>query len=238
MSISRAIPLLAVLLIPALAGAADADRPPPTIRVTGEATVREAPDQAEIEVGVLTTAKRAPDASAENAKKVDAVLAAVRKVLGDSAELRTTGYSLSPNQRWPEGGGTPEITGYTASNVVRARITELAKVGPVIDAAMEAGANQIQSLAFSLRNEEKVRERALALAAERARGKARALAKALDVSLGAVQSVEETASGGPPILHRGGFAMAAMKAESAPTPIEAGDIDVTATVTLAIEIAR
>jgi uncharacterized protein len=227
---------LAVTTFPLLA-AADHVPEPPTIRVTGEAIVREKPDQAEIEVGVTTQAKRAPDATAENAKRVEAVLAAVKKVLGDEGEIQTAGYNLSPNQEWPKEGGSPKIVGYTASNVVRARTTDLDKVGPVIDAALEAGANQVQGLNFSLRDEAKARDRALALAAKRAKAKAEALADALGVKLGAVRSADEAAAAPPPMPY-GRVAMAAMKAEGAPTQIEAGSLDVTATVTLAIEIAK
>ena len=235
----KLIALLTTLLVTAfpLLAAADHVPEPPTIRVTGEAIVQEKPDQAEIEVGVTTQAKRAPDATSENAKKVEAVLAAVKKVLGEKGELQTAGYNLSPNQEWPKEGGTPKITGYTASNVVRARTSDLDKVGPVIDAALEAGANQVQGLNFSLRDEAKARDRALALAAKRAMAKAEALAGALGVKLGAVRSADESASSPPPMPYRG-MVMAAMKAESAPTQIEAGQLDINATVTLAIEIAR
>ena len=227
---------VAVTALPLVATAQTAPEPP-AIRVTGEAVVQEKPDQAEIEVGVMTQAKRAPDATAENAKKVDAVLQALKKVLGAKAELQTTGYSLSPNQVWPQEGGSPTITGYTASNVVRARTQDLEKVGPVIDAAMEAGANQVHGLRFSLRDQEKVRERALAIAAKRAMAKATALAEALGVKLGRVRSVDEQATGGGPIPLRG-MAMAAMKAEGAPTQIESGELDVHANVTLAVEIEK
>ncbi|MGH7802751.1 MAG: SIMPL domain-containing protein, partial [Candidatus Binatia bacterium] len=83
MKLLTVLTTLAVTALP-LPAAADHAPEPPTIRVTGEAIVREKPDQAEIEVGVTTQAKTAPEATSENAKKVDAVLAALRKVLGDA----------------------------------------------------------------------------------------------------------------------------------------------------------
>jgi hypothetical protein len=208
----------------------------PAVRVGGEAVLHEAPDRAEIEIGVVTTAKRAPDASGENARKVRAVLEALKKTLGSKADLRTTGYSLTANQHFPERGGTPTITGYTASNVVQARIDDLEKVGTVIDTAMAAGANQIQGLRFTIRDEAKARERALAQATKQARGKADALADSLGLKLGRILTVEEAATGGPPIPMRA-MPMAAA-ADTMTTPIESGTIEVRASVSLTVEIER
>ncbi|HKY03306.1 MAG TPA: SIMPL domain-containing protein, partial [Blastocatellia bacterium] len=73
------------------------DRTRPSIRVTGDAIVSARPDQAQIDVGVVTQAPNAKNAADENARKVDAVLAALRKVLGPEAEIKTVGYSLNPN---------------------------------------------------------------------------------------------------------------------------------------------
>ncbi|MGH7896431.1 MAG: SIMPL domain-containing protein [Candidatus Binatia bacterium] len=206
----------------------------PMVRVGGEAVLYEAPDRAEIEIGVVTTAKRAPDASGENARKVRGVLEALKKTLGAKADLRTAGYSLTANQHFPERGGTPTITGYTAANVVEVRIDDLEKIGTAIDTAMEAGANQIQGLRLTIRDETGVRERALVQATKQARGKAEALADALGVKLGKVLSIEEAAGGGPPIPMR---AMA-VAGDARTTPVESGTIEVRASVSLAIEIER
>lgn len=208
---------------------------PPAIRVSAEAKADAKPDRAEITVGVVTTARKAPEAAEENARKVAAVLAAMKKVLGAKADIRTVGYGLMPIQHYPEGGGTPTIKGYTATNSVRAETSDLDKVGDVIDRAMEAGANDIQNLQFSIEDESELRERALGQAAKRALAKAKALAAALDVKTGRLLSIDEGSSGGGPITP---MAMARMATNGggAPTPIEAGTIEITATVAVAVEI--
>src|SRR5262245_26901606 len=89
-----------------------------TIRVTGEATVTAQPNQAQIDIGVVTQAQNAQAASTQNAQRLEAVLAALRRAAGADAEIKTISYSLAPNYRYPKEGGNPTLAGYTASNVV------------------------------------------------------------------------------------------------------------------------
>ena len=111
--------------------------------------------------------------------QVDAVLAAVRKAAGPGAVLKTVSYALNPNYQYHPNGGEPTIEGYTALNVVRVTLDELRKIGAVIDAATQAGANHVQGIQFTLRDQDAVRAEALREAALRARGEADVLAAAL-----------------------------------------------------------
>ena len=208
--------------------------PRPSIRVTGEATITTKPDQGEIDVGVVTQAQTAQDAATQNAQKVEAVLSALRKAIGAGADIKTVGYSLNPNYRYPERGGQPTITGYTASNTVQVKTRDLAQVGKIIDVATQAGANNIQALRFTLKDEQAARAQALKEAALKARTKADALASALGLRVQRVLFVEEHIQGGPiPVYTR-----AAMEAGAAQTPVEPGTIDVRATITLTVEVAQ
>ncbi len=76
---------------------------PRTLTVSGEATISAEPDQAQIDIGVVTQARTAPEASKENADRLSRVLAEVKKLLGKSDEVKTSGYSLTPNYRYPQG---------------------------------------------------------------------------------------------------------------------------------------
>ena len=208
--------------------------PRPSIRVTGEATITAKPDQAEIDIGVVTQAQTAQDAASQNAQKVEAVLAALRKAIGAGADIKTVGYSLNPNYRYPERGGQPTITGYTASNTVQVKTGNLTEVGKIIDIATQSGANNIQALRFTLKDEQASRAQALKEAALKARTKADALASALGLRIQRVLFVEEHSQGTPVPV----YARAAMEASAAQTPIEPGTIDVRATVTLTVEVAQ
>ena len=207
----------------------------PSISVTGEATVKVSPDQAQINIGVITQAQSAQTASAQNAQKLDATIAALRRVLGPGAEIKTVNYSLMPNYRYPREGGQPTIDGYTASNTVEVKTNDMTQVGKIIDAATQSGANNIQSLQFTLKDEQAVRAQALREASLKAKAKAEAIASALSLKVVRVLRIEESGQVRPiPMYARAEMAQAA----SAPTPIEPGTIEVQATVTLTVEIAQ
>ena len=206
-----------------------------SIRVTGEAAVTTKPDQAQIDVGVVTEAKNAQAAATENAEKLDAVLGELRKVLGPGADIKSTSYSLTPMYHYPKEGGTPTITGYSATNVIQVKTNELTQVGKIIDTAAQSSANRIQSLQFTLKDEQAVYIQALREAVAKARAKAEAIASALGLKIVRVLSVEE---GGPlsrPVYAEGMQTRAA--AAPVQTPVEPGTIEVRATVTLTVEIA-
>jgi uncharacterized protein len=209
--------------------------PRPSVRVTGEATITAKPDQAQIDIGVVTQAQNAQDAASQNAQKQDAVISSLRKTLGAGADIKTTGYSLNPNYRYPERGGQPTITGYTASNTVQVTLRDLTQVGKIIDQATQTGANNIQSLRFMLKDEQAAHTQALREAAIEARAKADALASALGLKIQRILFVDESGQMSPiPV-----FAKAEMRtAPAAQTPVEAGTIDVRAVVTLTVEVAQ
>jgi uncharacterized protein YggE len=211
--------------------------PPPlsSIRVTAEARVTAKPDRVQIDLGVVTHAATSQEASAENARQADAVLAAVRKALAGAGVLKTISYSLSPVYRYHP-NAEPTADGYTASNVVQVTLDDLAKIGVVIDTATAAGANHVQDIAFTLRDQDAVRAEALREAATRARAEAEVLAGALGLRVVRVLNVEE--NGGQFVALRvTASRVAAPAAASAPTPVEAGTLEVTANVTLSVEVS-
>jgi uncharacterized protein YggE len=204
---------------------------PPHIRCTGEASVSAKPDRARLQIGVVTQAATAQAAAADNARQSEATIAALKHSLGENAAIRTSGYSLNPDFSYPKPGEKAVLTGYTASNTVEVTTDDLANAGKLIDAATQAGANNVQGIEFLLKDEEPVRQRALREAARKARAAADTMASALGLRVVRVLAVEE----GSPQVIRPARAMA--MAASAPTPVEAGNIQVQATVTLTVEVS-
>jgi uncharacterized protein len=227
--------LLASAGAAAVAAGAQPAAPLSSIRVTGDARVSARPDRVQIDIGVQTQAPQSQDAAAANARALDATLAAVRKAAGPGAQLRTTSYSLSPNYQYHTGGGEPTITGYTALNVVQVTLDDLGRIGDVIDAATRSGANRVQGIQFTLRDQDTVRAAALREAATRARAEADVLAGALGLKVLRVLTVEENSPRIVPIRPMAVARMAAGAAEAA-TPVEAGTLDVSAEVTLTVEV--
>ena len=179
----------------------------PSITVTGEATISAEPDQAQIDIGVVTQARTAPEASKENAERVTRVLAELKKLLGKADEIKTSGYSLTPNYRYPQ-GGKPEIVGYNASNTVRIKTTNLDLVGRLIDSAMQAGANNVNRLMFTLKDEQGAQLEALRAASAKAKTKAEAIAASLGLKIVKIASITEGERAVQPVFRQ---AMAAAR---------------------------
>ena len=232
--------LVAVILACAVAAApARAQQTPlspvSSIRVTGDARVTAKPDRVQIDIGVTTRAAQSQDAASQNAHQVDAVLAAVRKATGPAAVLKTISYSLNPTYQYHPNGEEPTITGYSAVNVVQVTLDDLGKIGTVIDSATLAGANHLQGIQFTLRDQDAVRAEALRQAATRARAEAEVLAAALGLKVVRVLSAEENSPRVVPVRAYMGAPRAAMATATA-TPVEAGTLDVTADVMLTVEV--
>ena len=230
-SMGKVFILFLFLVLPTAAQDA-ANKPPPSIQTSGEAVVTAKPDRAQIDIGVVTQADNSQNAASKNATQLGAVLAQLKQLLGTGADVKTISYSLSPNYRYPTGGGEPTIIGYTATNVVRVTLDDLTQVGKVIDTATGSGANRIQSLQFTLKNRETVEAQALTEAARNARKKADTLAAALGVNILRILSVSESSPVIVPVR-----SVAYARAEATSTPIESGTIEVQATVSLVVEIS-
>jgi uncharacterized protein len=209
----------------------------PSITVNGEAMISAEPDQAQIDIGVVTQARSAPEASKENAERLSRVLTEVKKLLGKSDEVKTSGYSLTPNYRYPQ-GGKPEIVGYTASNTVRIKTNTLDLVGRLIDGAMQAGANNVNRLVFTLKDEQGAQLEALRQASAKAKSKAEAVAASLGLKVVRIAAINEGERTIQPIYRQAMAARGEALAAQAPTPVEPGTVDVRSTVSLTAEVSE
>src|ERR1041385_7862188 len=180
----------------------------PSVTVTGDAVISAEPNQAQIDIGVVTQARTAPDASKENAERLTRVLTEIKKILIKDDEVKTSGYSLTPNYRYPQ-GGKPEIVGYNASNTVRIKTTNLDLVSRLIDSGMQAGATNVNRLVFTLKDEQSAQLEALSAASLKARTKADAIAAALGLKIVRITSITEGERSIQPVFRQ----VTAMRAE-------------------------
>lgn len=214
---------VALFAVPAGAGAADESR---TLTVNGTGSVVAVPDRAEWSFGVQTQAASASEALRRNAVAAQKVIAALRSAGLDAADLRTEQVSL-----YPQTDEDGRVVAYVASNTVHSVVRDLDEAGAVVDAAAEAGANQIYGPTLTRSDSEALYEQALAKAFEQARAKAEGLARSAGVTLGRVVSLTESGSAPAPLA-----AAAADKAEAGGVPIEPGTTEIQGflTVTFAI----
>jgi uncharacterized protein len=205
-----------------------------SIRVTGDAVVTAKPDRALIDVGVLTQEKQSLNAATQNAKQLDSIVTALHKLLGADADIKTINYALNPDYQYRPIGGKSSVSSYTALNVVRVTLDDLDKIGPVIDAATQAGANHIESVRYTVRDQQVLHSQATREAALKARASAEALASALNLKIVRIVSVEEGGDGPVPGLDA---ADPRDPAGSAPAPVQSSSFVVTANVTLTVEVS-
>ena len=208
--------------------AGGASKPTGGITVTGVGTVNSVPNEAEFSLGLQTKGATAREALAANSEKMAHVLEAIKSAGVDKSDIKTQGISVSPS--YSDEGQTD---GYTAGNTVSVKIHDLSKAGDVLDAASNAGANEVYGPSLTRSDQDGLQAKALREAVGDARKKAGTLADAAGVELGPVTAITEGFSGGSEPYYAEAAGAVADKA----VPIEPGTQDVQATVTVTFAIA-
>ncbi len=213
--------------------------PPPqsarTIEVTGNGEAHVAPDVASLNLAIETHAPTAQQSAGQNAALAQKVVDALTTKLQGKGKVWTGGYSLYPEYNEPRPNEKPVVTGYRAENSITVETGEIGMLGGLIDTAIDAGANRINFLNFTLRDESQARSQAIALAAKDAQAQADSLAKSLGVRLGPVVKATTEAESRPmPVMRMGAMAMSSSM--GAPTPVQPNEVTVPATVSITYQI--
>jgi uncharacterized protein YggE len=190
------------------------------IRVSAMGQVSVAPDQATITVGVQTHASTAQEALSKNADAMTAVIAAIKGQGVQASHLQTSGLSIWYDDQKGQ---------YTASHQITVTLDDITKVGPVLDASVAAGANNSWGVSFGLKDPSAAQAGALKAAVSTARVHADAIASALNVTITGVRSASEPTYTTQPVNYA---PVAAGASPSAPTPVQPGQLTVTASIAL------
>lgn len=213
-----------------LTGAATAQDRQISVSATGEIEV--VPDMATISLGVVTEARLAADALAQNSKRAAVVIETLKAAGIDAADIQTSRLDLSPKWNRTSNTTEPRIVGYAAQNQVTVRLRDLSVLGAVLDRVTGDGANQFRGLQFGLQDSSAVEDQALAAAVVTARAKAEVMANAAGVALGPVISMSYGQVRGP--------VMPAMRADlavmSEAVPVAEGSLTVSASVGMTFSI--
>ena len=206
---------------------AHADEPQVVVSAAGKVSVK--PDMAEFGVVVKSDAKSADKAAAETAEKYRHVQGALRTAGIPLEDAPTASYTVSPDWEWDPSLGKSLLKGYSARHVIMVKVRTLALIGRAIDAVVQAGADEVQSISFSSSRYDVLRQQALAAAVGNARRDAATMAQAAGGHLG--QLIEVSVS--QPV-YSGRFSMDTMALKSAPSPapteIAPSDQDIVVTV--------
>lgn len=199
-----------------------------TITVVGVGEVKGRPDVADLTIGVTARSGSAVDALTTMGNRSEKVLGVLHDAGVDDADIQTVDLSVNPT--YDDQGG---IDGYEATDTVVARIRDLAKAGPVIDAAAAAAGDnvRVQGITFSIDDDSKLLASARSKAVKRARTQAEQLAEAAGVSVGDVLKIDEQTTPVPIDLRASGPAAAQA------TPVSPGTQTLTVSATVVYAIA-
>ncbi len=200
-----------------------------TITVNGMGTATGAPDLAQVSIGVNTSDASLQKAVADNAARMTQLLAALKAQGIADKDIRTVNYSVStetPPQPKPVAGteSTAPVVTYRVSNQVQVTVRDVAQLGDVLDKGVNAGANSVYGISFSVADPSALEATARSNAVADAKARAESLAKLAGVTLGDVYSISESGAGPQPLMRAATFAAAAS------TPIQTGSFEVSASV--------
>lgn len=214
------------------------------LNVAAEGKVARTPDLAVFSAGVTTQGKTAGEALTENAQRMTAVIASLRKAGIAERDIQTSNLSVNPvygqPKRLPDGSyeqTDPVIIGYQATNQVSVRQRKLDQYGKVIDTLVAAGANQVNGPSFQIDSPEGALDEARVAAMGKARARADLYAKAAGLRVVRVLSISENGGFAPPPQPPIMFARADMAAAPKASPVAAGELEMTVTVNVSYELA-
>jgi uncharacterized protein YggE len=233
-----AVAVLAMALVGCVA-AADDSANDHVIHTTGTGNVIGTPDRAQVTFSVQTENVDVKTAQADNALKMNNVINALVNAGIPRDALKTTGYNIYPVYDEARTPFDQKVKTYQVTNTLTVTLHDVSKTGEVIDVAVANGINQASSIQFMLSDEQSqvLRTQALQKAVARARADADTVAAAMGTNITSVKNADVSGGYSPVLFQNYQYdSGAAMKSVAAPTPIQVGDITVTATVTITYNI--
>jgi hypothetical protein len=246
-SMNRRGRLLAAVFVAVVAVAAVACKPQTTvtvqapdanqqsgISVSGTGRVTVTPNLAILNLGASVTSKTVADAREQAAQSMQAVVDAVKAKGVDAKDIQTTSFNISPQYNYTQDKGQ-EIVGYQVTNLVTVKVRNLDSVPDIIDAAAQAGGNDVRvnNVQFTVENTDQFLTQARDEALKNAKEHAQTLADAAGVKLGAPRSISESTNVPGPVMYA---APAAAPDRSTQTPISQGEQELTVTVSVVYSI--
>lgn len=205
-----------------------------TISVDGSSTIKVAPDKATISISIENTAKDAKLASAQNAQIMQNIQSAILGLAITKDKMQTRNYNLYPVYNTKD--NSREIIGYSVSNEITVTIDNIDMVGTVIDTAINAGASNVNSIEFGLKDSQVYKDKVLQQAIADAKRKAQVVANSLGKSIVNVVSVNTGSTYIEAKNFNNAMYMRAADATGVTSPIQSGDISVRANVSVVFEM--
>lgn len=200
---------------------------PASVVASATASVSAPPDQAQINVSAVTQAATAQQATSQNATIAANIISQVTQALGSSGTVQTVSYSVNPV--YTTQAGNSVLTGYMVTNSIQVTLNDLTLAGTIIDTAVQAGASRVDSLNFQLKDDTSARTQALAAATTKAKALASAMAAAAGLQVGRFITIQQS---GTSVVSPTTVGVAAPTS----TPIQSGNLTITASVTISMQL--
>jgi uncharacterized protein YggE len=232
---------LSLLMLAAPMAAQTVTQPPreiataETISVTGTGKTTLIPDRFSFTAGVQTTAPTVEEAVNQNNAKIASVIAALKKAGATDQEIRTSNFSIYPQQVY-EQGQPPRVVGYQASNSVVVTKKDIAVAGRLLQVALNAGVNETSGLNFEVSDPARGRDQGLHAAFDDAKAKASLLAQAAGRTLGRAMMITEGSEMAPPPRPMPVGVMAAKGEAISQVPIQSGTRELAYTISVVFEM--
>jgi uncharacterized protein len=205
------------------------------ISVTGSGQVYLTPDVAYINIGVKSQADKVADALKKNNDQAAGVASALKDIGVDAKDIQTSAFNVYPQQEFGPNGEVTK-TFYVVENTVNVTVRNLQKLGQMLDAVVQNGANTINSIQFDALDKTKATSEARKLAVQDAHNQAQELADAAGVKLGQLTSLSVFMSSGPmPAFQAKGGASANSASQ---VPVSAGQLIITMDANMVYEILQ
>ena len=201
------------------------------VSVVGHGEVKGAPDTATVQIGVETEAATAKDALAQNSAQAQAVQEKLRNLGVDAKDIQTSNFTINPTY----GNDGRQVTGYHVSNMVTVKIRQLDQAGTLLDQVVQAGANSVYGVSFSVENPEALLDQARKAAVENAKARATQLAGASGAAIGDVLVISENVAAQPIPMPMAARAEAAAAGQAAPVQPGEQSFSVDVQVTFALK---
>lgn len=220
---------------------------PRQITVSGEGKVAIRPDLAVFTVGVVTDAKQIRDAQQQNNERSQKIIDFLGGKKIEEKDVKTTGYSIYPQYQYYEvppcyaspcpPRRPPEILSYQVRHTIEVKVRDLDKLDELLDGVVEAGANEVGSVSFTVENEEEVRAEARKKAIEDAKKKAKTLSEDLGVRIRRVVNFSESGNF-IPFLQKGleyGVGGGGFGGDTVASSVQPGEQEIRSNVTITYE---
>jgi uncharacterized protein len=236
-ALTAAIAMMAGQTTSAMAQNATVTATPSTLNLNVNSNVKKAPDMATVSAGVVTQARTARAAMEDNARRMSAAFTALKAAGIADRDMQTSGINLSPQYTYVA-NQRPTIKGYEVSNRVSVRIRKLENIGPVLDALVAQGVNEITGPTFGLDNPEAELDTARTEAMATAMRRADLYARASGMRVKRVLTINESGGYEPP-QPRPMMAMARMANDaSAETPVAPGEVTLSIQLSVSFELEK